>query len=146
MREPLRSAFIAFGEAPGRRPVDEGFEKPPARADAAQPAPAHAAQAREPVRERADAGGKERLQALAQAPRQHRRGAGARDGDHDRIAIDDGGNDDARSAAIIDDVHGNRARLAQARDPAIQRAVRGRHDDQTRAVQILGNELPERDA
>ena len=59
----------------------------------------------------------------------YRRGAAGRDGDEHRIAIDDGRYDEARCLAIVDHVHGDRARVAQVRDPAIHGTARGRRHD-----------------
>ena len=43
--------------------------------------------------------------------------------------------------AVIDHVDRNAARLAQARDPAVHGAPRRGHDDQPRALQVLGREF-----
>jgi hypothetical protein len=71
----------------------------------------------------------------------HRRGASGGDRHQHRVAIDDGGHDEARGFAIVDHVDGNAARFAQAGDPAIHGAARGRDDDEPRAVKIIRDEL-----
>ncbi len=57
------------------------------------------------------------------------------------IAIDDGGDDEARGFAVVDDVDRNSARFAQSSDPSIHGAPRGRDDDEPCAIKIVRNEL-----
>ncbi len=134
-----RALVVALVETPCSGSVHERFEKPPPLAGVAQFPPGRTPQRPQPSGQFANSRGNQRFEPFAQAPSQHRRCAAGRDRHQHRIAVDDGRYDEARRFAIVDDIDGDVARVAQIRDPTVHGTVRCGDDDQTCAVQILGN-------
>src|SRR5216110_1399152 len=93
------------------------------------------------ARERAETPGKQRLDLLAHAPREHRRMSARAHRDDDRRAIDDRRKDEGRELGVIDDVD-RHAPLARAGcDACVRGAIRGGGDDGDGSREMLGREL-----
>ena len=95
-----------------------------------------ARQTSQQLRKRAERLVEQRLDALAGEACQHRRGAAARDRDHQRRAIDDGRDDEAGALGIVDDVAEQVAGTSRRRDALVQRDVVGSGHHQRRAFEL----------
>ena len=76
---------------------------------------------------------------VADALGERRRGAAGRDADHDRVAPDDRGQDEAAELGIVGDV----AQPGDRRDLGVHRAVVRRGDDEESIRRIVGLERPQ---
>ena len=85
-------------------PADRRLVEAPPRCEIGKRRADPAAPAREQRRERAERLVDQRLEPLADQPREHGRRAAGRHRDHDRRAVDDRGHDEARQLRVIDDV------------------------------------------
>ena len=83
----------------------------------------------------------QRLEPLADQPREHGRGAAGGDGDLHGRAVDDGGHDEARQLAVIHDVAGNPRGGRGRGGGGIHGAIVRGGDDEPGAFDIGGREL-----
>ena len=91
--------------------------------------------------EAAVAGGNERLQARAQQPRQHGRGAAAGYRDDEGRALDDRGQDERAQRRLVGHVHRDAPRLGRGGHGPVDLLIAGGGDHQRIALQLLLAEL-----
>ena len=91
--------------------------------------------------ERAERAIEQSLEPLADQAREHGRGAAGGNRNLHGRAIDDGGHDEARQLAIVDDVAGNARGVGGGGHGGIHGAIIGGGDDEPRAFDVGGREL-----
>jgi hypothetical protein len=120
------------------RAVDDTLPESPQRIGAAPFLCGSRAKTAHQRREVADARRQQRFDALAQPPRQHRRGAAGPDRDHNLAAVDNGRKNESRQVGPVDDIDRNSLPPRLRGDRIVALIAEGRDDgNQAGEVRLL---------